>query len=55
MSVETILSAVGWPTLAFYLFAAVMFRDPSQAARAGFKGAILGIAVLVLNFNRGGA
>jgi hypothetical protein len=49
MSVETILSVIGWPALVFYLLAAVTFRDPSQAVRAGFKGALLGIAVLVLN------
>jgi hypothetical protein len=49
MSVETILSVVGWPALVFYLLAATTFLDPSQAVKAGFKGALLGIAVLILN------
>ena len=49
MSVVTILSVLGWPALVFYLFSAAVTSGSSKAVKAGFKGALLGIAVLVIN------
>jgi hypothetical protein len=46
-SVTTVLSVIGWPALVFCLFAAAVTRDLPKAAKAGFRGALLGLAVIV--------
>jgi hypothetical protein len=45
-SVTTVLSVIGWPALVYRLFAGVT-RDLPKAAKAGFRGALLGLAVIV--------